>query len=215
MTKNSNSFRKKQFSVDRCSLLFPQKMAILRNYQRFAACNKEHSEEHPRSKLVQHSNVTRSQEDYITLVSEEIEGGLTKKLYQDYSRTESCILGALSRLDDFLLNPLIQNHPGTVIETSRNTLRTSQGTNEDDSQSDPHPDEGFSQLSDYEKLAHMTLTTVSSFPKASHRSWQLLEWRILEGRMKIFVRIVVSVEIVKTRGCITTLFELKRSEILL
>ena len=49
------------------------------------------------------------------------------------------ILGALSRLYDFLMNPLIQGHSGTAPETSRNTYSTNQGTNKDDSQSDPHP----------------------------------------------------------------------------
>ena len=64
---------------------------------------------------------------------------------QKYSRTESRILGALSRLDDFFLNPLIQGYSGTAPETSRNTVSTNQGTNQGDSQSDPHPEVGVSQ----------------------------------------------------------------------
>ena len=83
------------------------------------------------------------QEDYITQVSEEIEGRVTKELPQEFSRTENGILGALARLDDFLMNPLIQGHSGTVPETSRNAFHTSQGINEDDSQSDPHPEAGI------------------------------------------------------------------------
>ena len=83
--------------------------------------------------MVQNSNVPRSQEDYIIQVSEEIEGRVTKKLSQEFSRTENRILGALARLDDLLINPLIQGHCGTAAETSRNALCTSQGTNEDDS----------------------------------------------------------------------------------
>ena len=43
-------------------------------------------------------------EDYITQVSEEIEGRVTKKLSQELSRTESRIFGVLSKLDEFLLN---------------------------------------------------------------------------------------------------------------
>ena len=73
----------------------------------------------------------------------EIEGRVTKKLSQEFSRTESHILGALVRLDDFLMNPLFQGHSGTAPETSRNALSTSQGTNEDDSQSDPYPEAGI------------------------------------------------------------------------
>ena len=110
---------------------------------KLAALNKENCEEHPRGNLAQNSNVPRSQEDYITQVSEEIEGRVTKKLSQEFSRTENCILGALARLDDFLMNPLLQGHSGTTPETSRNVFSLNQGTNEDDSQSDPHPEAGL------------------------------------------------------------------------
>ena len=48
---------------------------------------KENCEEHPRSNLAQNSDVPRSQEDYITQVSEEIEGRVTKNLSQESSRT--------------------------------------------------------------------------------------------------------------------------------
>ena len=105
--------------------------------------NKENCEEHPRSNLASNSNVPRSQEDYITQVSEKIEGRVTKKLSQEFSRKENRILGALARLDDFLMNPLLQGHSGTTPETSRNVFNINQGTNEDDSQSDPHPEVGL------------------------------------------------------------------------
>ena len=97
-------------------------MAILRNKRKLAALNKETCEEHPRSNLAQTSNAPGSQEDYITEVSEEIENRVTKKLSQEFCRTENRILGALSCLDDFLLNPLFQGHSGTAPETSRSTL---------------------------------------------------------------------------------------------
>ena len=119
-------------------------MATSRNKQKLAALNKENCEEHTRSNLAQNSNVSRSQENYITQVAEEIEGRIAKRLSQEISRTERRIFGALSRLDDFLLNPLIPGHSGTSPETSGNTLRTNQGTNEDDSQSDLHPEAGVS-----------------------------------------------------------------------
>ena len=66
-----------------------------------------------------------------------------KKLSQEFSTTKNPILGALARLDDFLMNPLLQGHSGTAPEASRNALSTNQGTNEDDSQKDPHPAAGF------------------------------------------------------------------------
>ena len=93
--------------------------------------------------MASNSNVRRSQEDYITQVSEEIEGRVTKKLSQEFSRTEYRILGALARLDDFLMNPVLQGHFGTTPETSRNMFSIDQGTNEDDSQSNPHPEAGL------------------------------------------------------------------------
>ena len=114
-----------------------------RNKRKLAALNKENCEEHPRNNLTHNSNVPRSQENYVTQVSEEIEGRVTKKLSQEFSRTENRILGALARLDDFLMNPLLQDHSGTTPETSRNMFSISQGTNEDDSQSNPHPEAGL------------------------------------------------------------------------
>ena len=91
-----------------------------RNKKKLAASNKKNCDEHPRSNLAQNLIVPRSQEDYITQVSEEIEGRVTKKLSQEFSRTENRILGALARLDDFLINPLLQglfrNFSGDVRE---------------------------------------------------------------------------------------------------
>ena len=62
---------------------------------------------------------------------------MTNNLSQEFSRTESRILGTLSRLDAFLLNPSIQSHSRTTPETSRFTLGTNEGMNEDDSPCDP------------------------------------------------------------------------------
>ena len=129
-----------------------------RNKRKLAALNEENCEEHPRSKLAQNSNVPRSEEDYITHVSEEIEGCVTKRLLKEFSRTENRILGALVRLDDFLINPLLQGHSRTTPEPCRNALSTSQGTNEDDSQNDPHPEAG---------LFH-SLITQNSGPEDGH-----------------------------------------------
>ena len=113
------------------------------NKRKLAALNKENYEENPRSNMAQNSGAPRSQEDYITQVSEEIEGRVTKRLSKEFSRTENCILGALARLDDFLMNPLLPGHSGTTPEPTRKTTRNNQGTNEDGSQNDPHPGAGL------------------------------------------------------------------------
>ena len=114
-----------------------------RNKRKLAALNRENCEEHPRSNLAQNSSASRSQEDYITQVSEEIEGRVTKRLSKEFSRTENRILGALARLDDFLMNPLLPGYSGATPEPTRNALSNNQGTNEDDSQNDPHPEAGL------------------------------------------------------------------------
>ena len=118
-------------------------MATLKNKKEMVALNKENCEEHLRINMAQNLNVPRSQEDYITQVSEDVECRVTKKLSQVFSRTESRNLDALSVLDDFLMNPLSQGHSGNAPVTSRNAFGTNQGTNEDDSQSDSHPEAGI------------------------------------------------------------------------
>ena len=114
-----------------------------RNKRKLAALNKENCEEHPRSNLAQNSSAPKSQEDYITQVFEKIEGRVIKRLSKEFSRTENRILVALAQLDDFLMNPLLPGHSVTTPEPTRNALNTSQGTNDDDSQNDPHPEAGL------------------------------------------------------------------------
>ena len=114
-----------------------------RNKRKLAALNEENCEEHPRSNLAQNSGTPRSQKHYITQVAEEIEGRVTKRLSKEFSRTENRILGALARLDDSLMKPLLPGHSGTTPEPSRNALNTSHGTNEDDSRNDLHPEAGL------------------------------------------------------------------------
>ena len=104
-----------------------------RNKRKLAALNKENCEENPKSNMAQNSGAPRSQEDYITQVSKEIEGRVTKRLSKEFSRTENRILGALARLDNFLMNPLLPGGSGATPESTRNASGINQGTNEDDS----------------------------------------------------------------------------------
>ena len=115
-------------------------MATLRNKRRLADVARETQEEHPRNGQSRNTSVPRINEEYITQLSEEIEGRVSKRLSQEFSRTESRILGALSKLDEFLLDPQVTTHSGTVPGTFRNTNVENEGTNEDDSQSDLHPE---------------------------------------------------------------------------
>ena len=104
-------------------------MATLRNKRKLAALNNANCDEHPRSNLAQNSKVPRSQENYMTRISEKNEGRVTKKLSQEFRRTENRILGALSGFDDFRMNPRIRGNSGIAPETSRNAYGTNQGTN--------------------------------------------------------------------------------------
>ena len=85
-------------------------MATLRNKRKLAAVTRETQEEHPRNGQSRNTSVPSNNEEYIIQVSEEIEGRVTKKLSQEFSRKESRILGALSKLDEFFLNQHIQTH---------------------------------------------------------------------------------------------------------
>ena len=118
-------------------------MATLRNKRKLAAITRETQEENPRNGQSPNTSVPRINEEYITQVSEEIEGRVSKKQSQEFSRTESRILGALTKLDEFLSNQQIHTHFETVPGTFRNTNVDNQGTNEDDSMSDPHPEAGL------------------------------------------------------------------------
>ena len=86
--------------------------------------------------------IPRNNKEYITQVSEEIEGRVTETLSQDCSRTESLVSGALSKLDEFLLNPQIRTHSRTVPGIFRNTNVENQEQSEDRSPDDPHPEVG-------------------------------------------------------------------------
>ena len=118
-------------------------MATLRNKRTLAALTRETQEESPRNGQSRNTSVPRINEEYITQVSEQVECSVTEKLSQEFSRTESRSLGALSKLDEFLLNQHIRTHSETVPGTFRNTNVGNQGTNDDDSQSDPHPEAGI------------------------------------------------------------------------
>ena len=118
-------------------------MATLRNKRKLAAVTRETEEVILRNGQSRNTSVPRINEEYITQVSEEIEGRVTKKLSQEFSRTESPILGALPKLDEFLLNLEIRTDSGTVRGTFRSTSVENQGTKEHDSRSDPHPQAGL------------------------------------------------------------------------
>ena len=82
-------------------------MATLRNERKLAAVSRE-TPEGSRGSRAQNVLDPESTQDYISHVSEEIEERVTKKLSKEFSKTESRILGALSKLDKLLLNPQVR-----------------------------------------------------------------------------------------------------------
>ena len=73
----------------------------------------------------------------ISQVSEEIKGRVNKKLSKDFGRTESRILGALSKFDEILLNPQVRTCSEAVPGTSRNSESEKREPTGDRSLSDP------------------------------------------------------------------------------
>ena len=103
-------------------------MATLRNKRKTAIVSRE-TQEHSRNSQSQNTSVPGTTDENIAQASEKMEGRVTKKLFQEFSRTESRILGALSKLDDSLLNPQVRTlsgtvpeHTGTMTRITRNQL---------------------------------------------------------------------------------------------
>ena len=96
------------------------------NKRKLAVLNKENCEEHPGSNLAQNSNAPRSQEDYITQVSEKIEGRVTKRLSKEFSRTEKPHSTRISASRRFSYEPAttgpLRNHYGALPERIKYNL---------------------------------------------------------------------------------------------
>ena len=112
-------------------------MAKLRNRRKLASMARE-TQGHSRSNQSQNSAALGFTGDYTAQVSEEVEGRVTEKLSQEFSKIESRILGALSKLDEFLLNTQIRTFSGTTPGTFRNNGVENQEPRGDRSQNDLH-----------------------------------------------------------------------------
>ena len=94
----------------------------------------------PSNNQSQNSAAPGFTEDYIAQVSKEIEGRVTMELSKEFNRTESRILGALSKLDEFLLNPQFRIFSRITPGTIQNTDVENQEPGGDRSQNDLHPE---------------------------------------------------------------------------
>ena len=119
--------------------IFPSRnMATLRNKRKLAAVSRETPEcsRGSRGRSVLDPELAQN---YISQVSEEIEGRVTKKLSKEFNKTESRILGALSKLDEFLLNPQVRTC-SVVQGASRKANSENRETHGDRSSNDPYPE---------------------------------------------------------------------------
>ena len=117
-------------------------MATLRNKRKLAAVSRE-TPESARNGRTQNILDPELTQDYISQVSEEIEGRVTKKLSKEFSKTESRILGALSRLDEFFLNPQVRTCSVAVPGTTGNSTLENRETNGGHPSDDPGPEGEF------------------------------------------------------------------------
>ena len=134
---------KDEFSLHHWRDFSPSRnMASLRNKRKLAAVSREAPEG---SRISWGRNVLDPEltQDYISQVSEEIEGRVTKKLSKEFNKTESRILGALSKLDEFLLNPQVRTCSVAAHGTSRHSNLENRETHGDRSSNDPYPEGGY------------------------------------------------------------------------
>ena len=118
-------------------------MATLTNKRKIAAVSRE-TPENTRNSQSQNTLDPEMAQEYISQVSAEIDGRVTKKLSKEFSRTESRILGALSKLDEFLLKPQVRTCSVAILGTSRNSNSENREPTGDRSLDDPCPEARFS-----------------------------------------------------------------------
>ena len=128
-------------------------------------------------------------EEYITQVSEEVESRVTQKLSQEFIRTESRILAALSKLDEYLLNPQVKKCSGTVTGTYQNNDFENREPTGDRSQNDTYPEVELcvrqaSNLadSDQEETSHSVHILEPKRSSGNERMWVVLVRWILVGK---------------------------------
>ena len=118
-------------------------MATLRNKRKLGTVSRETPEITRHNQSQNTLNLGMAQE-YITQVSADIEGRVTENRSQEFSRAESRILGALCKLDEFLLNPQFQTCSEVGPGTSRNNNSENREPTGDRSLNDPCPELVFS-----------------------------------------------------------------------
>ena len=117
-------------------MFFLSNKATLTNKKKLSAVSIETSE-NTRDTQSRNTIDPEMAQEFISQVFEEIEVRVTKKLSKELSRTESRILGALSNLDDFLLNLQVRTFSVSIPGISWNSNSESLEPTGDRSLDDP------------------------------------------------------------------------------
>ena len=141
-------------------------MASLRNKKKLAAVSRE-TPKNTRNIQSRNAIDLEMAQGYFTQISEGIDGRVTKKLSKEFSRTESRILGALSKLDEFLLNPQVRTCSLAVLGTSGNSNSENREPTGDRSVDDPCPEVRFSS----HHSGHLNSPEAEDYPHSNYRSW--------------------------------------------
>ena len=129
-----------KFSLHHWQDFFLSSMATLRHKRKVAAVSRK-TPEGSRSSRAQNVLDPEITQYYISQVSEQIQA--IKKLSKKFSKTESRIFGALSKLVEFLLNPQVRTCSAAVPGTSGNKNSENRETTGDRSSEDPYPEVGY------------------------------------------------------------------------
>ena len=140
-------------------------MATLRNKRKLAVVSRE-TPESARGGRAQNMLDPELTQGYISQVSEEIQGRVTEKLSKEFSKTESRILDALSKLDEFLLKPQFRTCSVGVPGTSRNGNSENRETTGDRSSDDPCPEVRYSS----HHSGHLNSLEAEDYPHTSFSS---------------------------------------------
>ena len=155
-------------------------MATLRNKKKLAEVSRKTPEgsRGSRGRNVLDPELTQ---DYISQVSEEIEGRVTKNLSKEFNKTEWRILGALSKLDEFLLHPQVRTCSVAAQGTSRTSNSENRETHGDRSSNHPYPDVGYFphhsghlNSPEAETISH---TVNEAYPHSINRQFTEIEFR--------------------------------------
>ena len=132
--------------------------------KKLVATDRDNHQDQPRINQARYASSAKTQEGYNTQVSQKIEGRVTKKLSQEFSRTESCIWAPYHNQTNFFWTHKPVFTPNPVPETSGFSNKQNQRTNEDRSQNDPHPEVGVSFSQSWQELSPEE-TLYNTFPQ--------------------------------------------------